>query len=134
MALQVRLKIWAVMISIVVAGANAWAVDAQLEQAHAMLKEGKAAQAYALLEPQEFNRAGEIDYDTLLGIAALDGGKPDKATLAFERVLALDPNSAGVRLDMARAYFALGDYPRAKAEIALAAQNNPPPAARMVID
>jgi outer membrane protein len=123
-----------VMIAAALAGANVHAADAQLEQARTMLGEGKAAQAYALLEPQEFDRAGEIEFDTVLGIAALDSGKPDKATLAFERVLAIDPNAAGVRLDMARAYFALGDYPRAKLELDTVAQHNPPPAARIVID
>ncbi len=87
-----------------------------------------------MLEPQEFERAGDIEFDTVLGIAALDGGLPDKATLAFERVLALDPNAAGVRLDMARAYFALGDFPRARQELSQVAASNPPPAARTIID
>lgn len=108
--------------------------DPQLEQARAMLKEGKAAQAFELLEPREFDRAGDVEFDTLLGVAALDSGKPDRATLAFERVLAVDPNAAGARLDMARAYFALGDYARAKMEFNIVAQNDPPPGARAVID
>jgi outer membrane protein len=108
-------------------------LEHQLDQARALLREGRAAAAYTLLEPQEFARAGDIQFDTLLGIAALDAGKPDKATLAFERVLALDPGAAGVRLDMARAYFALGDYPRARQELDSVAQNDPPPAARIMI-
>jgi outer membrane protein len=134
MTSRFKLGVLSVAIAAALAGANVQAADAQLEQARTMLGEGKAAQAYALLEPQEFDRAGEIEFDTVLGIAALDSGKPDKATLAFERVLALDPNAAGVRLDMARAYFALGDYQRAKLELDTVAQNNPPPAARIVID
>jgi len=104
-----------------------------LRDAEALLKAGKPAEAYALLEPMEFERSGEVRFDYLLGIAALDSGKPDKATLAFERVLAVDPNFAGARLDMARAYFQMGDMPRAKAEFEAVLKQNPPEAARVTI-
>ena len=69
----------------------------------------------------------------MLGIAALDSGKSDKATLAFERVLAVDPNFAGARLDMARAYYQLGDLPRAQTEFEIVLKANPPEAARATI-
>lgn len=134
MPLRAKKKLVPLWIAAVLSGGAACAADAQLEQARVMLRDGKAAAAYALLEAQEFERAGEVAYDTLLGIAALDGGKPDKATLAFERVLATDPQAAGARLDMARAYFALGDYPRARQEFDLVAQYSPPPPARLVIE
>ncbi|HJV85601.1 MAG TPA: tetratricopeptide repeat protein [Noviherbaspirillum sp.] len=123
-----------VLITSVLAAGNAWAADAQMEKARVMLRDGKPADAYTLLEKQEFERAGDVEFDTLIGVAALDAGKADNATLAFERVLAVDPNAAGVRLDMARAYFALGDYPRAKQELDLVAQFSPPPAARLMIE
>ena len=87
-----------------------------LADAEALMKAGKPDLAYKLLEPFEFDRSGEVRFDYLIGIAALDSGKPDKATLAFERVLAEDPNYAGARLDMARAYYQLGDIQRAKTE------------------
>ncbi|MBV8665472.1 MAG: tetratricopeptide repeat protein [Burkholderiaceae bacterium] len=108
--------------------------DSTLEQARTLMAQGNARAAYAMLEPLEFDRAGDVEFDTLLGVAALDSGSPDKATLAFERVLAVDPNAAGARLDLARAYFALGDLPRARQELDLLTANNPPPAARVVID
>lgn len=104
-----------------------------LLDADALIKNGKPADAYALLEPLEFDRSGEVRFDYLLGIAALDSGKPDKATLAFERVLAVDPNFAGARLDMARAYYQLGDLPRAKTEFEAVIKQNPPEAARATI-
>lgn len=129
-----RNTVLAVALAAIFAASAARAADAELERVRGMLGDGKAADAYALLEPQEFKRAGEVDYDTLLGIAALDSGKPDRATLAFERVLALDPNAAGVRLDMARAYFALGDLARARQELDAVAGLNPPPAARAIIE
>lgn len=132
--LKARAKVLSLFIAATFAAGTAYAADAELDRVRTMLREGKAADAYALLEPQEFNRAGEVSFDTLLGVAALDSGKPDRATLAFERVLAIEPNAAGVRLDMARAYFALGDFVRARQELDTVAAQNPPPAARTVIE
>lgn len=107
--------------------------DQPLRDAEALMKAGKPAEAYKLLQPLEFDRSGEVRFDYLIGIAALDSGKPDKATLAFERVLAVDPNFAGARLDMARAYYQLGDLPRAKTELETVEKQNPPEAARATI-
>lgn len=111
----------------------AQAIDPAIAKAEALMKEGKATEAYALLVPLEDKYAGDPRFDYLLGIAALDSGKPDKATLAFERVLAVNPNFAGARLDMARAYYHLGDVTRAKAEFETVLGQNPPEAARVTI-
>jgi len=115
-------------------GNSAFAAGVDLERADALMKQGKAAEAYSLLEPFEFEQSGDIKFDYLLGIAALDSGKPDKATIAFERVLAVDPNFAGARIDMGRAYYQLGDFTRAKAEFETVLKQNPPAAARKTID
>src|SRR5450756_66985 len=104
-----------------------------LRDAEALIKAGRPADAYNLLEPLEFDRSGEVRFDYLIGIAALDSGKSDKATLAFERVLAVDPDYAGARLDMARAYYQLGDLPRAKTEFETVLKQNPSEAARATI-
>ncbi|HEY5994663.1 MAG TPA: tetratricopeptide repeat protein [Gallionellaceae bacterium] len=104
-----------------------------LHDADELMKAGKPADAYALLEPLEFEHAGEERFDYLLGVAALDSGKPDKATLAFERVLMVNPNSAGARLELARAYYQLGDTLRARTEFETVLKQNPSPAARATI-
>lgn len=104
-----------------------------LREADELIRSGKPSEAYALLEPLEFERAGEVRFDYLLSIAALDSGKPDKATLGFERVLAVDPNFVGARLDMARAYYQLGDLARAKTEFETVKGQNPPDAAKATI-
>ena len=104
-----------------------------LRDAEALMKAGKPAEAYNLLEPLEFDRSGEVRFDYMIGIAALDCGKADKATIAFERVLSVDPNHAGARMDMARAYYQLGDLPRAKIEFDTLAMQNPPEAVRAAI-
>lgn len=90
--------------------------DHDLAQAEVLIRGGKAEEAWALLSPHEFERAGQEDFDYLLGLAALDSGRADRATLVFERVLAVNPDHAAARLDMARAYFALGDFQRSREE------------------
>jgi len=101
-----------------------------LRDAEAMVENGKPGDAYTLLEPLEFEHAGEIRFDYVIGIAALDSGKPEKATLAFERVLAINPGNAAARLDIARAYYQLGDFPRAHTEFLAALKQNPTETAR----
>lgn len=109
------------------------AYEKTLQDADALIKAGKPAEAYAILDPLEFEHAGDARFDYLLGVAALDSGKPDKATLALERVLIVNPNSAGARLELARAYYQLGDMPRANTEFNTALTQNPSPVARATI-
>lgn len=104
-----------------------------LREADALIKSGRQADAYRMLEPEEGDYSGETAYDYLLGIAALDSGKPDRATIAFERVLIVNPNFAGARLDLARAYFAMGSDDMAKNEFeTVLAQNPPAPTAAVI--
>ena len=105
-----------------------------IPQAERLLREGKAEDAYRLLLAHEFEQAGQEDFDYILGVAALESGKADLATLIFERVLAVNPNHAAARLDMGRAYFALGDLDRARIEFESARRFAPPPAAQTTID
>ena len=105
-----------------------------LARAKTLILQGKGAEAWTLLEPFEFQLAGQQDYDYLLGVAAIEAGHADRATLALERVLAVNPNHAAARLDMGRAYFALGDYDRARIELKDVLAHDPPPAARDTIE
>jgi len=94
---------------------------------------GKSAEAYALLEPDEFEQAGNTKFDYLLGLAALNSGQTGKASVILERVLAVDPFHAAARVDLGRAYFQLGDFERARAELERAQALNPPPSALATI-
>lgn len=97
--------------------ATVWAADADIvNQAEAMLRAGRYAEAFRLLEPLEDKLAGDLRYDYLLARAALESGNPSRATFIYERILAVEPNYIGVRLEMGRAYLALGDYARARLE------------------
>ena len=90
--------------------------DALTDQAKALLEAGKPGEAYTLLAAQESARAGEPGFDFLLGLAALDIGQNTRAVFALERVLALEPNNARARAEIARAYLALGEVETARKE------------------
>jgi len=85
------------------------------------------AAAYQLLKPLENERAGNPDFDYLLGIAALDSGKLTEAVFAFERVLAVRPDHAQARAEIGRAYYQLGEVETARRELESVRQQQIPP-------
>jgi tetratricopeptide (TPR) repeat protein len=105
-----------------------------LERARERLAASDAASAYALLAPLERERAGQPDFDYLLGIAALDSGEPVRAIFAFERVLAVQPGNALARAEIARAYLAAGEAETARGELAQVRAGAIPPAAVPAVD
>jgi len=105
-----------------------------LEKARRLLNESNPKQAYMELIALEGQLAGNIDFDYLLGVAALDSGKIDDAIIAFERVLAVNPNHAGAQMDLARAYFVAGSFDLAEAVFRQLAQSNPPTVAQQTIN
>jgi len=114
--------------NIIKAGATVEAGARQklLQDAAKLINSGKAADAYALLAPQQTNLAGDQDYDYLLGIAALDSGKPNEAIFALERVLAVNPDNLQARAEIARAYFATGEKELARQEFEAVQSRHPP--------
>ena len=90
--------------------------DELIDQAKTLLDQNKSAEAFALLDGQESVRAGEVSYDLLLGIAAVDSGQNTRAVFALERVLAMEPNNARARAEIARAYLAMGETTAARQE------------------
>jgi hypothetical protein len=85
-----------------------------MRDAQILVKVGKYADAFALMLPYEFEKSGDITYDYLLGISAVNAGKPDRATLALERVEAVSPQYGDVRMWLGIAYFQSGDSARSK--------------------
>jgi outer membrane protein len=121
------------LVSLGLAPCIAEAGGLDLELASNLIVAGKSAEAYALLEPYEFEQAGNTKFDYLLGLAALNSGQADKASLILERVLAVDPLYAAARVDLGRAYYLLGDSEHARAEFTRAQALNPPPSALATI-
>ncbi len=108
--------------------------DEITDRARRLLQEKNPQAAYQLLQPLESQRAGNPEYDYLLGIAALDSGERERAVFALERVLAVNPNHAQARAEIARAYFLLGEKENALREFQNVRATNPPEAVKQTID
>jgi tetratricopeptide (TPR) repeat protein len=110
------------------------AADDLLLKAKQQLENGNAQEAYNLLIPLQSTRAGDPDYDFLLGSAALELGKNTEAVFALERVLAVQPDSAPARAQIARAYFNLKETEAAKREFENVKKQEVPPEVSATID
>lgn len=121
--------------SLLLALQTAWAQDALLQSAQSFLASKQPAQAYELLSPQESARAGQTEFDFLLGLAALDSGRITQAIFAFERVLAVQPGNSLARAELARAYIAAGETDTARTQLQqVKAAPNVPPQARQSVE
>jgi tetratricopeptide (TPR) repeat protein len=101
---------------LLVVASGAALCDELNDRAKQLLEQRRAREAYELLLPQESERAGDVEYDYLLGIAANDAGEAERAVFALERVLALQPQNHLARAEIARAYLALGERDAARRE------------------
>ncbi len=108
--------------------------DALTDRAKQLLRDRQHKQAYELLLPQEPNRAGDPEFDYLLGISALDAGDPERAIFALERVLALQPNNHVARAEIARAYLAVGEREAARREFQTVRAQQIPEDAKATVD
>lgn len=108
-------------------GANVSA-DALLDSARTHINAGNPELAWKILAPLNSERAGDVEFDYLLGLAALDTGRRTEAVFALERVLAVEPEHAEARAEIARAYFELNELRRAKAEFDQVLQDESVPA------
>jgi hypothetical protein len=108
--------------------------DALTDRAKAMLQQKQHRQAYDLLAAQESARAGDPEFDYLLGIAAIDSGEAERGVFALERVLAVQPNNHVARAEIARAYLALGERDSARREFETVKAQQVPPEVKQAID
>jgi tetratricopeptide (TPR) repeat protein len=90
-------------------------VDSVVRQAQEATAQGRAQQAYGLLEPNEIRRAGDPDFDLAFGMAANLVGQYSRAIMALERVVVQNPDNAQARAELGRALFAVRDNRAARA-------------------
>ncbi len=109
------------------------AVNTLLRDARQLIIDGEMQQAYDLLAPHEIQLAGNEDYDYLFGTAAVDSGRADLAVFTLERVLEINPAFAGARVELARAYYEIGNTSKARYHFEYLLAQNPPPAVQQVI-
>jgi tetratricopeptide (TPR) repeat protein len=108
--------------------------DETLTTASELLKQRNYKNAYELLEPLESERAGDLDYDYMLGVAAIEHGQISRGVFALERVLAQQPNNQNARAMIAKGYFRGGETENAKAEFQNILGQNPDPELTKLIE
>ena len=96
-----------------------------LMSAELLIRKNDFNSAYQLLEPLESDRAGDVEYDYMLGVAAIESGNLTRGAFALERVLAIKPNHKDARAEMAKAHYLLGEKDAAKAEFNNVLAQNP---------
>ncbi len=69
---------------------------------------------------------GDPHFDFLYGLAAINVGRVAEGVLALERHLSAIPANDRARLELARGYFLLGEYGRARSEFEFVLRYNPP--------
>ncbi len=109
-------------------------VDALVINARSMLERGQAQQAFDLLSTEETPRAGDPDFDTVLGIAANETGQFTRAVFALERVLSVQPENSRARAELGRALFAVGDTQGSRRLLMETKGEKIPPEAALSID
>ena len=114
--------------------APSFARSAEQSTAAGMLKEGrKPEDVYVYLAAFEERYAGDVDYDYTLGANAYDAGRYDDAVFVLQRAVASRPKFSGARMELARAYYAVGDNESARREFSTLEGEAPPPEAARAI-
>lgn len=96
------------------------------EQLKSLIESKAVQQAYWTAKDHLEEWEGNPTFDLYYGIAAVDTGHANEGVFALQRVVLQQPNNLRARLELARAYFALGEYRRAKSEFEYVLSKNPP--------
>lgn len=101
--------IWACMVTPGMA-----ATDPDITQLESLIASGKNQPAMELASQLQATHEGEPAFDFLFGLAALSVGQYHIAIFALERVTLADPTNPRAKLELARAYFLIGEYQAAE--------------------
>lgn len=110
---------------LLIGSTNAYA-DLDLGLLKSLLDAGQAEKAYQYASKEIADYEGTLEFDYYYAIAAIDSGHANEGVFALERVLALDANNHAARLELARGYFILEEYSRARQEFETVLTINPP--------
>jgi len=88
---------------------------AGLDQLQQLVDDQQYEAAYELANTLNAQSAGQMQFDYLYGLAALETGHASQAVFALERVLMVEPDNHAARLALARAYERTGQLDLARA-------------------
>ncbi len=104
------------------------------EDAEDAWQAGRHGEADRILTTLLRDNPGDLKVNFLLGQVSLARGKTSHAAFAFERVLSLQPGNQRARLELARAYYLMGQYTQAQLLFQEVMASDPPPEVRKNID
>lgn len=128
MTLKKRLIAQACAVGLAAAlGSTAWAAGdvPPLQALRTLVDSGQYDKAYDLAQSQT-TLQGSAHFDFLYGVAAVNSGHQAQGVLALERHLLQVPSNDRARLELARGYYDMGDYFRARQEFEFVLRFNPP--------
>lgn len=111
---------------LLVASSATWAENGQImSDLRRMVDTGQYEAAYNLGQEQA-ERQGDPHFDFLFGLAAVNSSHFPEGVLALERHLSVVPANDRARLELAKGYYELGEYPRSRQEFEFVMRYNPP--------
>lgn len=105
------------------------ALAAPLDDMRRQVEASQFEQAWATAQANP-QLIGDVHFDFLYGVAAINVGRVSEGLLALERHLSAVPANDRARLELARGYFLLGEYARARTEFEFVLRYNPPAGVR----
>jgi hypothetical protein len=109
------------------------AAAAPLDDMRRLVDSGQFEQA-VMLAQRHPELIGDVHFDFLYGVAAISAGRVPEGLLALERHLAAVPANDRARMELARGYFLVGEWVRARAEFEFVLRYNPTPGTRRTIE
>ncbi|MCK4706246.1 MAG: calcium-binding protein, partial [Gammaproteobacteria bacterium] len=123
-----RTKQWLIILTMFYSN-NALA-EIDINRLKQLFDSGNSQQAYDYAMTELLTSEGDPVFDYYYGASAIDVGQSNEGIYALERVLVSQPNNHAARLELARGYFTLQEYDRARAEFKLVLSINPPDGVR----
>lgn len=128
------MRLFRELLSVLCALSLAQAVHAApADDIKALLDKGDSAAAYELAKKFP-DQLGNPAFDFYFGVAAIDSGRAGEGVLALERYLVNFPGNNQAKLELARGYFILGEYTRAREEFGEVLKAGPPPGVQANIE
>lgn len=117
-----------VLLSLFLFSANLMAADRTLVRSdvESLLNQNRSVEAYEMISKNHDPASTDPQEWFLLGMAAKKTGHTWEAKKAFEKVLALDPASPRVKLELAALFFKDGGYDKAQELLLDVKSENPP--------
>ncbi len=101
--------------------------DEWLEEGKALYEAGQFEEATTLFHDAFLAYPGDEEINFHYGLSAAEAGDHETASMAFDRLLIMNPNLPRVRLELSRSYFKLGLYGLAQEQFQTVLETDPPP-------